>query len=277
MIGQVPIEGLDYTNPFSFPISSGAPGIFAAEASFLIKLGVKKLSIIYTNVAVAKSAADNLAAGFKALGGTAVKEVPLDTTTVDPTPAVTAATVGFNPDAISNQFGGDQCASSMKAMQAAGLQGKTKILFTASCNAPAVLRAAGSAANGVYFNGNYPDPAVAADASNPEVAAYLTTMRKYVPGVTLVGDAVDAYAVPFFMKAIIGHIPAGQPITPVNIITALKSAKNVPIPMGPTYTWDPAQASQKAVPQLAIGAAAFIQYDNGTFTQATHWINGFEK
>jgi branched-chain amino acid transport system substrate-binding protein len=277
MIGQVPLESSDFSNPFSFPINRGTAGMFQALPSFLIQKGKKRLSIIYANFSVAKTAADQLAATFKALGGQAVKEIPLDPTALALGPVVTAATAGFNPDVVANLYSGTQCVPAMAAEQAAGLQSSAMLFWVNSCNTPTLLKAAGSAINGGYFNGNYPDPNVQANSNNPQVALFLAAMSKFESGQPQNTAAADAFSVPYFVKSIIATIPSGTQPTSASIVTALHSANNIPILMGGEYTWDPNQGSQKQYPTLAVGAAAFIQYNNGVFAQSTKWINGFRS
>lgn len=117
-----PISNAEFIGPTSYPISGGSLAAFPALAKYFVGKGVKKVAIIYPDLAVAKLAADALLGDrFKTAGITDVTMIPEKAGAADFTPAVVKANEG-NPDVIFTLFSSADCARILQAASQVGVK-----------------------------------------------------------------------------------------------------------------------------------------------------------
>ncbi|ARE37811.1 ABC transporter substrate-binding protein (plasmid) [Rhodococcus sp. BH4] len=219
----------ELTTPNSFVLTGGFPGTLKSMAAHSKANNFKKVTAFVTDNG-------SVVAGTKAMGEPAFKAagvelqiVPIPKGTPDATPQVSSGLSGT--DAVAIVGDATMCTSVLKAFSTVGADQKRMIIQP--CIDPSTIEAAGDAVEGsLLFTTSD------TQSNDPEAVLYRSVMKKYSPSTDIGGYTVVGYqSMLSLIRATEGL--TGEP-TPAAVITALKAAKDVPLPAGHgmTFTCD---------------------------------------
>jgi ABC-type branched-subunit amino acid transport system substrate-binding protein len=184
--GTVPTE---FTTPGVFPLNCGFVGWVYGGTKNLVAKGAKKISVISLNNAPGAYGAKLSEQALGALGMKPAATVLADPQ-ADPTFSTAAAKATSNGvDGIFITLVPPLMPKLLKALQNAGYKGKISAISALAT--PAILKAAGPTADGMFVTGQ---AAFAADAGNPGIKGFLTDMKKYQPNGALAEWAVEGWS-----------------------------------------------------------------------------------
>lgn len=240
-IGGIPLNGVEFTAPNSVQFIPQVEGLMSGAAVYLVqKLHIKSLSMIYYPVASSQLQLSATTQTLKALGVTKVTPVQVSVTATDSTPGMAAA-AGSSPDVIAVTEAGPTCVSDMQAH--AQLSPGSKLVTTAACVDPAMLKAAGSAAEGMLLPGDY-EPTT--DTADPDVALFLAAMAKWAPGAALNENSQAGFSSVMNFWTKMNALPASD-LTTAGILKAFHTGTNNPNFMAHPYTCDTPLAQAPAL------------------------------
>lgn len=238
-VAQAPVSQAEMVNPDAFMISGGIVAVLAAEAATAAKDGLKKVTVLIGD-------SGDAAASVKALGepmfqqaGLELNVVTIPAATADPTPQI-AAGLADKPDAVTILGDTRQCIQGIKALEAAAPDVQKYLI--ASCLDKPVVDAVGAEA----LSGAKAFTTVNLSSDDESVTLYRSIMAQYAPDTDVQGLGYLGYQVVMAIAAVGGSLP-GDGVGPEQMKTALKTAKDVPVPAAPglTFTCD-----GQAMPQL---------------------------
>jgi len=217
----------ELTTTGTFMWTGGFPADLGGMAKYAAKHGYKKVTAFVINVPAALAGAQEIGTpAFKAAGvALSIESVP--EAVADATPQVTAGLSG-KPGAAAIIADASTCTSVLQALST--VDPTLPVYANTSCLNTSTLTALGSAMNGVRIFGRSDT-----ESNNPEAELYRYVIAKYYPSVNPSGDTVTGY------QGMLGLIRAtatltGAP-TPASIMTAIKTAKNIPLPAGAGLTF----------------------------------------
>ncbi|MFC0313246.1 ABC transporter substrate-binding protein [Gordonia phosphorivorans] len=238
-VAQAPVSQAEMISPDAFMISGGIIAVLGGQAATAAKDGLKKVTVLIGDTGDA-------AASVKALGEPMFKQAGVDLNvvtipagTADPTPQI-AAGLSDKPDAVTILGDTRQCIQGIKALQTAAPDVQKYLI--ASCLDKPVIDAVGEDA----VIGAKAFTTVNLSSDDDSVTQYRSVMAKYAPDTDPQGLGYLGYQVVMALSQVGGSLPGGG-VGPEQMKTALRSAKDVPVPAAPglTFTCD-----GKAVPQL---------------------------
>jgi branched-chain amino acid transport system substrate-binding protein len=226
----------ELTGPTAFGMTAGFPGTLAGMAKYAATKGYKKVNVFVTD-------SPTVVGGVKAIGlpafqaaGATLTVTPITPGSADATPQVTSALKG---DPQANIIIGDAtvCTAVLKALQTSGTKAET--INIQPCMDPAVFKAVGAAVEGTSVFSNY-----ATDGDDVEAQLYRYIMGKYAPGVDYGGYAGTGYQPTLALIRATASMTGD--ITAASVLAAMKTAKDVPLPIGngATFTCDGKQFPQ---------------------------------
>lgn len=230
---------------YSYAWTSGFAGLLQGMAKYAALNKVKSFTLYVQDIAAVVIGAKSLGnPAFKAAGvGLDVVSVPVSTP--DATPQV-AAGLKSHPKAVGIVGNATVCISVLKAL--ATLGNTARRMVNQSCTDPSVFQATGSALNGAKV-------VTSADSigNDPDADTYRAIMARYAPGVPLTGPTLAGY------QSMFGFIRAAakvtSPVTATSLNQAIRSAKNVPVPLGDGGTMT---CNGKVVPGLPMICSNFV-------------------
>jgi branched-chain amino acid transport system substrate-binding protein len=239
-VGGSPLLSAEFTSQGVFALDPGGLGNAGSAVYIADKLKAKRVAILHTD-GPGRQLAENFVKQPLLNRGIAAANIKMTAEKVDAadvSAAVAAASQG-NPDAIVVVFPPPSCARVMQAAAALGV--KTPMFYIGLCADPEVLKAAGAAADGVYFFTPFLN--VEANADDADVRLYLDKIRTYGP--PAVDSASFDLAVGFantmtVYKRLTTLDPAS--ITPATVTAAFRAAVGAPGFMTHAYTCDGKQA-----------------------------------
>jgi branched-chain amino acid transport system substrate-binding protein len=212
----------ELTTPGTFMWTGGFPADLGGMAKYAAKHGFKKVTAFVINAPAALAGAQEIGTpAFKAAGvALSIESVP--EAVADATPQVTAGLSG-KPGAAAIIADASTCTSVLQALST--VDPTLPAYANTSCLNASTLTALGSAMNGVRIFGRSDT-----ESNSPEAELYRYVIAKYYPSANPSGDTVTGY------QGMLGLIRAtatltGDP-TPASIMTAIKAAKNIPLPGG---------------------------------------------
>jgi ABC-type branched-subunit amino acid transport system substrate-binding protein len=228
---QVPViggEGLspaELNSPGAFPLSSGLSGWVYGAVDNLLASGARKVSILVDTNPDSEYFASLAVAALKSAGLTPIADVAADPTS-DPTLTTAAAkATERGTDGIILAPSPLNTIKALQALKQIGYTGKTSSIT--ALFQPAIIKAAGSAANGLLLTSQL---AFVTDTSNPGIVAFLADMKKYQPSAPIDETTLFSWAATeLFAKVMTGKTsftgPAVQAAfaslsTPVDISVA---------------------------------------------------------
>ena len=230
-MGGIPFTPVESNAPNAVQFYSISSGDNAANTAYAIqKLGVKKLSILYTDDSQGKFTGLGVIAPVAKALGAEVKAVPVSPSASDLS-SVAAAAVSTSPDAIYVNSP-NACPGLLKALKSVG--STAKILGIDPCTSPPALKAAGAAADGLYFA----QPFKSVDSGDQDTNLFLAAIKKFgSPDIALDSIAQAGFSTVMNVQAKLDPLGASGLTTP-KILAAFKSGSDTPNFMAHPYTCD---------------------------------------
>ncbi len=266
LVGPAAVTPELITSPDAFSMGLDAVSGTAGWTKYMTTRGkVKTFNLINLDIPAAPIIQKIVASVAVANGAKLGVTTSLPETATDATAQMAAAASG-NPAAILAITSQQLCVPVMLAH--ASVAPNIPLYMPGICGVPSLLRAAGSAANGVYIGFGHYDPN---DTSIPDVATYRKALAEYgSKNIQLSEFASNAFAAVMNLRVIIDQI--GPSVTPAAVINALKATNNQPGFMGESYSCD------HRVP-LAVSACAsgirMLKVENGKLVDVGGaWYDG---
>ncbi|MGW2048866.1 ABC transporter substrate-binding protein [Streptomyces sp. NPDC001858] len=233
------------TSADSFSWTGGFPANMTAMAAYSKEKGYKKVAAFVIDVPAAVSGMEAIGKPFFAKAGIDLQLVTIAAGTPDASPQVSAA-LAKKPDAVAVIGESTVCTSVLQALGTLG--GDTPRELVQSCVAPEVVDAVGAGLDGAQVFSGF-DSA----SDHMEAQLYRQVMKRYSPDTPTQGYAAVGYqGVLGLVRAL--HGLTGE-VTPKTIAAALRSAKDVVLPVGhgSTFTCD-----SSAVPGMKSACSAKV-------------------
>src|SRR4051794_22602905 len=226
-IGGIPFTPVESNAPNSEIFISISTGDNAAAVKYAAQdLGVKKATVIYTDDTQGKFTGLGVIVPAMKKAGIDVKAVSVAPNRAD-LPSVSAFAIQGNPDMIYVNSP-NACPGLLKALKSVGYSGK--LFGIDPCSSPPALKAAGDAAEGLYFAQPFESP----DSGSDDAKTFLAATQKYAPK-TL---ALDSIAQAGF-SSVVNIQQALDTVSPLNtgtILKTFKSASDAPNFLAHEYT-----------------------------------------
>ena len=174
VVGGIPFTPVESNAANAAEFISVSVGDNAAASTYAVqKLGVKKAAIIYTDDTQGKFTGLGVIANVLKKLGVDVKTIPIAPNASDFS-AVAASAVQSTPDMVYVNSP-NACAGILKALKSVG--NTAKIFGIDPCTSPPALKAAGDAAEGLYFA----QPFDSLDSGTTDANLMLAVVKKYGP------------------------------------------------------------------------------------------------
>jgi branched-chain amino acid transport system substrate-binding protein len=265
-LGGIPFTPVESNAPNAVQFYSVSVGDNAATVQYATKqLGIKKAAVLYTSDTQGKATGLGvIVPAFKAAGAD-VKAIPVPPSAADLSSAAAAA-IGSSPDAVYVNTPG-ACPAVLKALKAVGYSGK--IMGIDPCTSPPALKAAGDAAEGLYFA----QPFQSVDSGTDDANLMLAAIKKYG------GDeiALDSIAQAGFSSVmnVQATLDGVSDLTTKNILAAFKDGKSHPSFLAHEYTCDGKQLAGNAA--VCNTYQLIKQVKGGKVTTVDeNWVTGAE-
>src|SRR3954465_2444878 len=208
-VGGIPFTPVESNAPNSVIFISISTGDNAAAVKYAAQsLGVKKATVIYTDDTQGKFTGLGVIVPAMKKAGIQAKAVPVAPNAADLTSVAASATQG-NPDMIYVNSP-NACPGLLKALKSVGYSGK--LFGIDPCSSPPALKAAGDAAEGLYFAQPFESP----DSGSDDAKTFPAATQKYAPK-TL---ALDSIAQAGF-SSVVNIQQALDTVSPLNTGTIL--------------------------------------------------------
>jgi branched-chain amino acid transport system substrate-binding protein len=230
-MGGIPFTPVESNAPNAVQFYSISSGDNAANTAYAVqKLGVKKLSILYTNDSQGKFTGLGVIAPVAKALGIEVKAIPVSPSASDLS-SVAASAVSSSPDAIYVNSP-NACPGLLKALKSVG--NTAKLLGIDPCTSPPALKAAGDAADGLYFA----QPFESVDSGSKDTNLFMAAIQKYgAKDIALDSIAQAGFSTVMNVQAKLDPLGADG-LTTDAILKAFKSGSENPNFMAHPYTCD---------------------------------------
>ncbi|CAN5566292.1 ABC transporter substrate-binding protein [soil metagenome] len=223
-------SGSELTGDPAFIWTGAFPGVLGGMAKYAATNAITKLTLFVTDSPQVVGAVDAMGTPAFDAAGVKLTVTPIPPGTPDATSQVTAG-IKDDPEAIAIVGDATVCTSALKALGTVGYKG-TKLVIT-PCLDPSTVEAAGDVLDGAKL-------LTTTDASgdDDESKLYRAVMGQYAAGEVTTGAAQSGF------QSMLGFIRAAQGVqgdpTAASIVDAIRSAKDVPVPLahGATMTCD---------------------------------------
>jgi branched-chain amino acid transport system substrate-binding protein len=228
-MGGIPFTPVESNAPNAIQFYSVSVGDNAATVQYATQsLGVKKASVLYTDDSQGKATGMGvIVPAFKAAGAE-VKAIPVQPSAADLSSAAAAA-ISSSPDAVYVNTP-NACPAVLKALKAVGYSGK--IMGIDPCTSPPALKAAGDAAEGLYFA----QPFQSLDSGTDEANLMLAAIQKY-GGSDIALDSIAQAGFSSVMN-VQAALDGVSDLSTKNILAAFKDGKAHPNFLAHEYTCD---------------------------------------
>jgi branched-chain amino acid transport system substrate-binding protein len=249
-VGSSPSAATELSNDNAYFFSSGFLGLLAGEAVYAKEKGWKTVTMLGSENPQLISTVNAVGTPlFKGQGAT-LDLVTIPQGTADATSQVTAATQK-NPDAISIVSDPTGCQAALSAMATVGATQPKMV--NSSCVQQSVLDAVGEAG----IDGTVLFTTGDTQSDDKEAQLYRAVMQQYAPKADPGGITPTGYlSMLGFVRAVNAGGLSGD-VTPQSISTALKAAKDVPLPIGDGQSFS---CDQTQFPNPAIKATICSSY-----------------
>jgi branched-chain amino acid transport system substrate-binding protein len=174
VLGPIPFTPVESNAPNATAFISVSVGDNAAASTYAAqKLGVKKAAVIYTDDTQGKFTGLGVIANVLKKLGVDVKTIPVAPNASDFS-SVAASAIQSSPDMVYVNSP-NACAGILRALKSVG--NTAKIFGIDPCTSPPALKAAGDAAEGLYFA----QPFDSLDSGTPDANLMLAVTKKYGP------------------------------------------------------------------------------------------------
>jgi branched-chain amino acid transport system substrate-binding protein len=263
-MGGIPFTPVESNAPNAVQFYSVSVGDNAATVQYAVReLGVKKASVIYTDDSQGKATGLGvIVPAFKAAGADA-KAIPVSPSAADLSSAAAAA-IGSSPDAVYVNTP-NACPAVLKALRAVGYTGK--IMGIDPCTSPPALKAAGDAAEGLYFA----QPFVSLDSGDKDANVMGAAIKKYGGSdIALDSIAQAGFSTVMNVQATLDGV---SDLTEKNILAAFKDGQAHDNFMAHPYTCDGKQLAGNTA--VCNTFQKIKQIKGGKVTTVTDdWVNG---
>ena len=264
-IGGVPFTPVESNakNAATF-ISVAVADNAAAVAYAADTLGVKTASIMATDDTQGKFTGSIIQNTMKN-AGIKSKYVPVAPDAADLS-APAASAISSNPDLVYVEVPG-ACPAALKALKSVGYSGK--LMGIDPCTSPPALKAAGDAAEGLYFA----QPFVSLDAGGQQAAVTMAALQKYAPAdIALDSIALAGFGSVMNIQAKLSKENVNS-LTSSQILPAFEKGSNNPNWLAHGYTCNRQQVPGQAA--VCNGWQKIKQVKNGqVVTVTSDWVNG---
>lgn len=241
-IAQAPVSQAEMVSPDAFMIAGGVVSVLSAQATQAAKEGVKKFAVILGDSGDAASSVKALGDPMFAKAGVDFRVITVPASIADPTPNITAALASDKPDAVTIMGDTRQCTTTIKALQTVAPDIKKFMIST--CIDKPVTDAVGAeavAGSKAFTTVNL------TDQNDESVKLFRSVMAKYASDVDTSGISYLGYQVVMSLAGVGGSLPKTDTVGPKDVMTAFRTAQNVPIPAAPGLHFT---CNGKAVPML---------------------------
>ena len=216
-LGGIPFTPVESNAPNAAIFVSVSTGDNAAMSVYAAKtLGVKKASVIYTDDTQGKATGLGVIVPTLEKAGVTVKAVPVSPSAADLSSAAASA-VSNSPDLVYVNSP-NACPALLKALQ--GVGNTAKIAGIDPCTSPPALKAAGAAANNLYFA----QPFDSLDSGTPDANLMLAATAKYAPKTLALDSIAQAgFSSVMNVQAALNDVKS---LTTTNILAAVKNGKS---------------------------------------------------
>lgn len=263
-MGGIPFTPVESNAPNAVQFYSVSVGDNAATVQYAVDtLGVKKASVIYTDDSQGKATGLGvIVPAFKAAGAEA-KAIPVSPSAADLSSAAAAA-ISSSPDAVYVNTP-NACPAVLKALKAVGYSGK--IMGIDPCTSPPALKAAGDAAEGLYFA----QPFVSLDSGDKDANLMGAAIRKYNgSNIALDSIAQAGFSTVMNVQAALDGV---SDLTEKNILAAFKDGQAHDNFMAHPYTCDGRQLAGNTA--ICNTYQKIKQIKGGKVTTVTDdWVTG---
>lgn len=249
----------EYTTPNSFNLSSGLPGYYYAAANYAAKEGLKSLTMYLVDAGTYVATTKAIAQPLFDKAGVKLNVVAIPLGTPDATAQVTAG-LRDNPGAAYILGDEHTCLVALKGLDAVG--SSVQRWMGINCMKPDVQKAVGPNAykDGVTILTNV-DPATATDDDSH---LFRAIMQKYAPTAPTNGTAASAFQVALgFLRATEG---VGDSVMAATVLNAIKTATNVPLPLGDGLTFTCNGMAYPSLPAICSSGALVGHITDGKIT-----------
>jgi branched-chain amino acid transport system substrate-binding protein len=263
-MGGIPFTPVESNAPNAVQFYSVSVGDNLATVQYATDtLGVKKASVIYTDDTQGKATGMGvIVPAFKAAGAD-VKAIPVSPSAADLS-ATAAAAISSSPDAVYVNTP-NACPAILKALKAVGYSGK--IMGIDPCTSPPALKAAGDAAEGLYFA----QPFESLDSGSDDANLMLAAIKKY-GGSDIALDSIAQAGFSSVMN-VQAALDGVSDLTTKNILGAFKDGQTHPNFLAHEYTCDGKQLAGNAA---VCNAYQLIKQIKGgkVVTVDKDWVTG---
>jgi branched-chain amino acid transport system substrate-binding protein len=263
-IGGIPFTPVESNAPNAVQFYSISIGDNAATSQYAAKtLGVKKASVIYTDDTQGKFTALGVIVPALKAAGVTVTSVPVAPDAADLS-SVAASAVQGSPDAVYLNSP-NACPSLLKALKAVG--STAKILGIDPCTSPPALKAAGAAADGLYFA----QPFDSLDSGTDDAKVMLAAITKYGPkDLALDSIAQAGFSTVMNMQAALDGV---KTLDTKSILAAFKDGKQHTNFLAHPYTCDGKQLAGNTAICNAYQKIKQVKGDK-VVTASNDWVTG---
>jgi branched-chain amino acid transport system substrate-binding protein len=227
------------------------------------KLGVKKASIIQTSDTQGKFTGSIIANVMKNVGIEA-KVVNVAPDQADLSSAAASA-IENSPDMVYDETP-NACPAALKALKSVGFTGK--LMGIDPCTSPPALKAAGDAAEGLYFA----QPFTSIDADDDDAKLAAAVLQKYAPkDLALNTIALAGLGSVMNLQATLSHLDESK-LNTAGILGAFKSGSDHPNFLAHPYTCDGKQVPAQAA--VCNSYQLIKQVKGSKITTASDWVTG---
>ena len=229
--GSNPAASTELSDPMAYFDSSGFVGFLAASAVYAKQHHYKTAIMIGPQNPMSTSGVNAIGIPLFKQQGVQLKGVVIPSASADATSQITSGLVG-HPDAAFMSLNAALCQSVLSALQTAG--STIPRISTSACVDKKVFTAlGGSGVNGLVIL----DKGNNTGSDQHEAKLYSAVMATYQPKADPSGLTSTGYmSMLGFVRAVNAGGLKGAP-TPAAVNTAIKSAKNVPLPLGDGKTF----------------------------------------
>ena len=267
VIGGIPFTPVESNAPNAAQFISVSVGDNAAASTYAVqKLGVKKAAVIYTDDTQGKFTGLGVIANVLKTLGVDVKTVPVAPNASDFS-AAAASAIQSSPDMVYVNSP-NACPGILKALKSVGNQ--AKIFGIDPCTSPPALKAAGAAAEGLYFA----QPFDSLDSGTPDAKLMLAVVQKYGPK----DLALDSIAQAGFgsVMNVQAALDSVKTLDTKSVLAAIKNAKANPNFLAHEYTCDGKQLPGSTAVCNAYQKMKQVKGDK-VITVDDQWVSGAEN
>lgn len=269
-LGGTPFAAAELTSDNSVQFYGFAAGVFPALSRYAGEtLKVKKVALIYPQLPFSKFLNEHyILPVLEATGVEDVNAVETNPSSADVTSSIAAA-LSEEPDAVMSIVNEAGCVPILRGVKNLGAQ--TKVLMPGGCAAPKIVKAAGDAAEGMYFGSSFVSPF----SPEPDVKQFQAALKQYASDDITINDFTQAgFSSVVNVARILNEVPEDDMSTKAILAEARSGADKANF-MAHPYTCDGKQVP--TAPALCNGAQRVLQIKDGKPVDADKdWVNGSE-